>query len=382
MKRALILSGGGARAAYQVGVLKALAEILPADAPCPFPIICGTSAGAINAVWLATHTGSFRAAISDLETIWCQLTPEQIFKSDSWSIFKGIARLGFSLFNEGIGRDKPIALFDNTPLYNLLKRTIPFDNIAPAIQEKRLDAISITAMGYGSGESISFFQGQPELQGWQRHRRNGTPCELTLDHLMASSALPTIFPSVHINREYFGDGAIRQTSPISSALHLGADQIFIIGVSGNRSPKHWGKRVTIKHSPSMAQIMGHMFSSAFIDALEGDIEHLERINKLVEQIPETARAASGLSLKPIESLIISPSEQLDKIAGRKIRNLPKGLRFAMRAVGATARGGGAGIASYLLFTPTFCEALIALGYRDTVWEKEKIQRFFGLPRQF
>ncbi|RAU17926.1 patatin-like phospholipase family protein [Nitrincola tibetensis] len=376
MKPALILSGGGARAAYQVGVLKALAEMLPPNTSNPFPIICGTSAGAINALWLASHPENFAEAVRELEQIWSQLTPKDVFKADGFSIFKGLMHLGCSLFNGGISDTTPLSLFDNTPLKTLLKKNIRFERLNDAIQSGKLDAISITAMGYHSGESVSFFQGHSGLQNWKRSRRSGVACQLNLDHLMASTALPTIFPAVHINREYFGDGAIRQGSPISAALHLGASKILVIGVSGNRSPKHWAKRETLNHSPSMAQIMGHLFNSAFIDALENDIEHMERVNHLLKQIPDEQRQLTKLDLKVIESLIISPSQALDAIAANKLQALPKGLKFALKAVGASRKGGGAGIASYLLFTPRFTEALITLGYRDTLWDKDKVLRFF------
>lgn len=376
VKRALILSGGGARAAYQVGVLKAVAEILPAGHPNPFPIICGTSAGALNALALACHAGNFREAVNDLEDLWQQLTPEQIYRSDLWSLLKGGGRLVTSLLNEGVGRKHPVALLDNAPIKELLERTIAFNNIDTAINQGFLEAVSVTAMGYSSGQSVSFFQAAEHLKPWQRHNRIGSNCKLGIEHLMASAAIPTIFPSVLINREYFGDGALRQLAPISPALHLGAERIFVIGVSGNRNPVHWVKRRRTRHSPSMAQIMGHLLNSAFIDSLEGDIEHLDRINALLQLIPESQRLAAGVPLKPVDSLVISPSEELDKIAGRNIRYLPRTLRFFMRAVGATASGGGATAASYLLFASPFCKALINLGYKDAMWEKEGIDTFF------
>ena len=378
VKRALILSGGGARAAYQIGVLKALADILPTGHPNPFPIICGTSAGAINALSLACHAGDFKEAVYDLEALWRQLTPEQIYRADLWSLTKGGGRLLTSLFNEGVGRKYPVALLDNTPLKELLKRTIAFDNIDIAISQGNLEAVSVTAMGYSSGQSVSFFQAAEHLKPWRRHNRIGNNCKLGIEHLMASSAIPTIFPTVPINREYFGDGALRQLAPISSALHRGAERVFVIGVSGNRNPAHWDKRRRTRHSPSMAQIMGQLLNSAFIDSLEGDIEHLDRINSLLKLIPEAQRAASGNPLRPVESLVISPTEELDKIAGRKIRYLPRALRFFMRAVGATASGGGATAASYLLFAPAFCNALIDLGYKDTMWERQNIDKFFQI----
>ncbi len=376
MKRALILSGGGARAAYQVGVLQALANILPADTVNPFPIICGTSAGAINALALACHPGNFRESVHSLAGIWQNLTPSHVYKHGWSDLARGVGLLGFSLFNEGVGRTRPLSMLDNGPLWHLLGTSVRFENLDAAIASGKLHAVAINAMGYSSGESVSFFQGAPELEGWNRHRRVGMPTRLKLEHLLASSAIPTIIPAVRINREYFGDGALRQLAPISPALHLGADSLFIVGVSGNRETRKPARRRTVRHSPSMAQIVGQLFNSAFIDALEGDLEHLERINELVGLIPEEVRAASALPLRAVENRIISPSQELDNIAGRKVRNLPKSLRFFLRTIGATAKGGGATAASYLLFHQSFIRELMELGYQDTMWEADRLKPFF------
>ena len=380
MKNALILSGGGARAAYQVGVLKALSEILPEEAHNPFPIICGTSAGAINAVTIAAHEGTFREAVQGLVSVWERLSPEDIYLYGWLEMLKGFGRFVSSLFHEGIGRNRPIALLDNSPLRELISSTIRFNQIDRAIARGDLEAVCVTAMGYSTGNSVAFFQGQPDMQGWQRHRRIGRRTLLGIDHLMASSAIPALFPTTRIEHEYFGDGALRQLSPISPALHLGADRVFIVGVSGNRDPRPTKKPPPLKHSPSVAQILGHMFNSAFVDSLEGDIENLERINRLVALIPEEVREERGIKVRPIESLVISPSEQVDKIAGRKVRYLPDSLRFLLRTTGATAHGGGAAAASYLLFAKPFIEKMIELGYRDTMWESDSIRTFFNLEK--
>jgi NTE family protein len=377
MKNALILSGGGARAAYQVGVLKAVAEILPEGSRNPFPIICGTSAGAINAVTLAAHEGSFKGAVDELETLWGNLDPAHIYRYGWLEMAKGVGRFLQSLFNQGVGRKRPIALLDNSPLRELIRRTVRFKKIDRAIARGDIEAVSVTAMGYSSGQSVCFFQGKPGMEGWQRHRRVGRRTLLNADHLMASSAIPSLFPTTKIEHEYFGDGALRQLSPISPALHLGADRVFVIGVSGNRDRREQSKPRPTRHSPSMAQIIGHMFNSAFVDGLEGDIENLERVNRLVALIPESIRKERGIKLRPIESLVISPSEELDKIAGRKIRYLPRSLRFFLRNTGATASGGGATAASYLLFAKPFIDDLIALGYKDTMWERNAIEAFFA-----
>jgi NTE family protein len=376
MKTALVLSGGGARAAYQVGVLQALAEILPPEIENPFPIICGTSAGAINAIALAAHRGNFKDSVNALAGMWQQLTVSDIYLN-SWSdLLKGMSSLGLSLFHQGVGQNRPLSLLDNTPLWNLLGSKIQFESIDKNIASGKLLAVSISAMGYTSGHSVSFFQGHPDLQGWSRYRRGGVPTQLRLEHLLASSAIPTIFPAVRIEREYFGDGALRQLAPISPALHLGADKLFVVGVSGNRKAVRAHKRIPQRHSPSMGQIIGHLFNSAFVDALEGDIEHLERMNELLKLIPDDKLEAADLHLRAVESMIISPTYPLDSIAGRNIRYLPKSLRFFLRTIGATAKGGGATAASYLLFSNEFITELMALGRSDTLLDVDAIRKFF------
>jgi NTE family protein len=230
-------------------------------------------------------------------------------------------------------------------------------------------------MGYTSGHTVSFFQGHESIQGWNRYRRAGVATPLRLEHLLASSAIPTIFPAVRINREYFGDGALRQLAPISPALHLGAESLFVIGVSGNKSSSKSNKRVPVKHSPSMGQIVGHLLNSAFVDSLEGDLEHMELVNKLVKLIPEDSKPAD-FKLRAVDNMVISPSSPLDVIAGRNVRYLPDSLRFFLRAIGATAKGGGATAASYLLFSTEFITDLMELGYQDGLAEAEAMKKFF------
>jgi NTE family protein len=376
-KRALILSGGGARAAYQVGVLQALADILPDDITHPFPIICGTSAGAINALALAAHPGTFKESVNSLASMWRGLSVSDVYLNGWTDILKGMSLVGLSLFNQGIGRQRPLSLLDNSPLWDLLGSRIPFHNIQKAIDAEKLLAVSISAMGYSSGHTVSFFQGHESIEGWSRHRRAGVATELRLEHLIASSAIPTIFPAVRINREYFGDGALRQLAPISPALHLGAESLFLIGVSGNRSTTKIKKRMPTKHSPSMGQIVGHLLNSAFVDSLEGDLEHMELINKLVKLIPDEQRNAPDFNLRAVENMVISPSSPLDAIAGRNVRYLPNSLRFFLRAIGATAKGGGATAASYLLFATEFITDLMELGRQDGLAEAERMREFFA-----
>ncbi len=377
MSNALILSGGGARAAYQVGVLTAVNELLPNSTHNPFPIICGTSAGAINALALATHTGHFYEAVEDLNNLWRELKTERVFKTSWGDLIGGGSRLAMSLFNEGIGKNKSIALLDNEPLREFLSEYIDFSQLEKGISAGDLKAICVTAMNYSSGESVSFFEGDESVEEWRRYRRTGVSAKLSLEHLMASAAIPGIFPAAKVGADFYADGALRQVAPISPALHLGADRIFVIGVSGNRNPVHWAKRAApAKHSPSIAQVFGHLFNSAFIDSLEGDLEHLERVNDLLKLIPEEVRDKEGVNLKPVETMVISPSKELDKLAGRKIRYMPKSVRVFLRSAGGTNKGGGAATTSYLLFEKPYIDELIELGYKDTMWEREKIQDFF------
>lgn len=370
-----MLSGGGARAAYQVGVLKALAELTPDSEPHPFKIICGTSAGAVNALVLATHPGTFKEAVARLYDLWMGLTVDQIYRSNWSSLLGNIFTISRSLFNHGIARRRPLALLDNLPLRELVTQVVPFGNIQRNIDEGRLRAVSVSAMSYNQGESVSFFQGCEDLKEWRRFRRCGERTQLTVEHLMASAAIPTLFPSVKIGDEYFGDGAVRQLAPISPALHLGASRVFVVGVSDNRSPVHWGKRrMVAKHSPSLAQIGGQLFNAAFIDSLEGDLEHLDRVNLLLDSVDEKTLPELA-PLRAVESAVIEPSQSLDRIAGRKVRYLPPALRWLFRSTGATTSGGGASAASYLLFEKPYLGELMELGYQDAMWEREKLREF-------
>jgi NTE family protein len=371
----LILSGGGARAAYQVGVLLAVKDILPPQNN-PFTIIAGTSAGAINAVSLASTSEDFQQGVEHLQRLWNQLTLDHVFRTGWSDLSGGLYRMLRSFFREGVDYHRPLSLLDNSPLNYFLKQNIDFSGIQKNIDRGILKAVSVAALGYSSSKSVNFFQAEDGLNEWRRARRTGVKATLGMEHLLASSAIPWVFPTVRIDNEYFGDGAMRQLAPISPALHLGADKVFIIGVSGNRSARNSHYQRIIKYAPSMAQMAGQMLNSSFIDSLESDVEHLEQINDLVDLIPESVRKKNKLLVRSIKTLVISPSKDIDKIAGRHIRYLPKSLRFFLRSSGVSARRGGTALASYLLFVPTFTSELIDLGYQDAMWEKDSIKAFF------
>ena len=368
---ALVLSGGGARAAYQVGVLKAIADIMPESTRNPFGIISGTSAGAINAVALASHADNFRNAVYNIETVWKAFRPQQVYRSDPVGVFSNAMRWLASLLFASRNRS---SLLDNEPLAELLGRMIRFDNIQEAIDDGFLWAISVTASGYSSGHSVAFFQGSPDISAWKRFQRIGMRTHLNLEHLMASSAIPVVFPAVRINREYFGDGAVRQLAPLSPALHLGARKILVVGVSGNRSAPQVQRPVD--DYPSLAQISGHLMNSIFLDSLEYDVERMERINDMLGVIPPNVRQKYQSSLHPIESLVISPSQCLDRIASKYLHVLPTSIRVFLHGIGAT-RSSGSSILSYLLFERRFCQELIALGYHDCMVQAKEIEAFMA-----
>ena len=372
-KIGLILSGGGARAAYQVGVLKAINKILPKTSGNPYDIIAGTSAGAINGVALASYAEHHHIGIRHLERIWTNFKPNLIYRTDFKGVVKTLSRLTrTTLIGRKYKHDR-VSLLDNAPLRGLLSEVIKFDNIQKAIDSEALHAMCVTGSGLDSGESVSFFQGHYSIVNWQRHRRIGYRSRIGIDHLMASSAIPMIFPSVKINQEYYADGAVRQLAPISPALHLGAEKILVIGVSGEAHKRK--EKVEATAYPTPASIMGHMLNAAFLDSMETDVERLQRINRTVDKIPEDVRKKHGMELKPIELLEINPSSSMDEIAGRHVDELPRVIRLALGGSGNTSRN-GSGILSYLLFSSGFCKDLIALGYKDGMARRDEIERFF------
>jgi NTE family protein len=374
---ALIMAGGGARAAYQVGVLKAVATMLPQNKINPFPILCGTSAGAINAAALGVYARDFGDAVRRLNFVWKNFRVQQVFRSDTWGIVKTGASWLSTLMLAGLGKRNPQALFDRTPLEGLLDQLMPCDQIQASIDAGALRAISITASGYGSGQSVTFFQGMDSLEPWSRARRIGAKAQITRDHLMASSAIPFLFSAVKLNREYFGDGSMRQIAPISPALHLGADKVFVIGVRHEANGK--GVRPENQDYPSLAQIAGHVLNTIFLDALEADLERLQRINRTVSLIPPEYLHEKAVTLRRVDTFFISPTRDIEPIALKHAHNLPRALRVLLRGVGASQRH-GANLLSYLLFERPFCRELIALGYADGMQRKEEILDFLEIDR--
>ncbi len=373
-KAALVLTGGGARAAYQVGVLGAIRKIRGNRAGNPFPILCGTSAGGINAVALAVYSADFNAAVRKLAWIWRNFRVERVYRADTAALLATGVRWGSALTTGWLVRQTPRSLLDNTPLRGLLDRVMDYSRIGIAIGDGHLRAVSVSASGYSSGQNLAFYQGASSLRPWRRAQRIGVPTMLNTRHLLATSAIPFVFPAVRINREYFGDGSMRQLSPVSPAVHLGADRILVIG-SGRLAEE--GRQRSEEGYPTPAQIAGHALSSIFLDSLAVDIERMERINQTLSAFSSEQRAAIGIQLRPIETLVISPSHRLDTIAGHHRESLPRALRVVLRGVGAM-RTEGSALLSYLLFEPGYTRALMDLGYRDAMGRRDEIAAFLRL----
>jgi NTE family protein len=369
----LVLTGGGARAAYQVGVLRAIAELVPESVRNPFPIICGTSAGAVNAAVLAANGSDFRRGVRTLMTVWKNFRAYHVYRADPVGVFRNTLQwLTAVVAGGGLGRQTPVSLLDNSPLSELLRNRLDFSTIQSAIDAGDLMAVSITCSGYSSGQSVTFYQGVPGLQPWSRARRIGISMPIAPDHLLASSALPFIFPAVHINREYFGDGSMRQIAPVSPALHLGADRLLIVGVG--RQLSHQPERTKTEGYPSLAKIAGHCLNSIFLDSLEVDLERLQRINRTLSMMPPEVAAKNAVSMQQVDFRLISPSEELERLATNFKHELPRAIRFLL--YGALRRS-GSNLLSYLLFEKSFCRALIQLGYKDTMDRKDEILAFLG-----
>jgi len=363
----LLLGGGGARAAYQVGVLKAIAEILPADADNPFPVICGSSAGGINAAVTASHAQRFQEGVRRLTGVWENFRIDKVFRSDAWSAVSRSSRWLMAVLTGGAG-GSPKSILDVSPLRSLLEAHVAFDRIDQAIDKGALRAVGITASSYSSGRSISFYEGVPEIEDWSRARRDGVATRLTINHLMASAAIPILFPAIGIRGEYYGDGSMRQTAPTSPALHLGAEKILVIGV--RQEEEAGGGRVEDHDYPGVGQIAGYILDTLFLNSLSADLERLQRINETLSNVSDKG----STPLRQVDTLLVSPSKDLAAMAEPLYHLFPVSIRYLLAVLGAR-RGSGRRLMSYLLFERPYCSALIDLGYQDAMTREREIREF-------
>jgi NTE family protein len=367
-REALILAGGGARAAYQVGVLRAIADWIPAGEHCPFEVLVGTSAGAINAASLAARAGNFRDAVSWLEQIWAGFHVDQVMRADPATTVRASLHWVLSVVFGGWLLPPPRSLLDTSPMRGLLLRAVPPGRIAQSVAAGHIRAVAVATTSYSTGQAVAYFEAAPEVREWSRVRRAGVRRSIDIEVLMASSAIPFIFPVARVDGDYYGDGAMRQLAPISPAIHLGANRVLVVGTRAEAaaSPAD-GSADT---PPSPGHLLGFVLDSLFTDGLSIDLERLRQINALL--------AIDGAGMRPdrrpIEALVIQPSDDPTAIAQRHMQAMPRSLRALLRTIGALEARGGL-LASYLLFESAYTKELMRLGRADAEARREEIEAY-------
>lgn len=365
---ALVLPGGGARGAYQVGVLKAISEVLPGPA-IPFPVVTGISAGAINAGVIASHAGDFRYGVERLEHLWANLRCNSVYRTGWWhNLTSGLHWLAAMTLG-GLGMANPKSLFDNRPLGRMLEREFRGERVDEAIAAGHLHSLLITASGYSTNRAVTFFNAGNEMAEWQALRRIGRRASIDHRHLLASAALPLVFPAQRLEHEYYGDGGMRQTAPLKPAIHMGADRLLVIGTRDELPDPEPGSDTPY---PSLGDIGGSLLDVIFMDHVSADLDRLERINRMLEKLP--AEHHEPLGMRRIHSLFLRPSEDLRAIAERHAHRIPASVKALLRGIGASGSGRMVG---FLLFEAEFCRELIDLGYRDGLAAEDQIRELMG-----
>lgn len=376
-KTALILSGGGARGAYQVGVLKGIAEILPEKKISPFQILSGVSAGAINTSKLASDIEHFGNAVEKLTYLWSKITTDQVFKTD----FLTLNKFSLGLF----GEKKMNSLLDTTPLQGLIEEFCDFKKIAKNLEDQVIDSMLITANNYDQSSAVSFIQTRTHHSVWKESRRQAQLTQIGPEHIMASSAIPMLFPPIQIGKDFYGDGCVRNSTPCSPAIRMGAEKLFVIGVRTQLDAekfKQWEGRHAKRsaQTPSMIKILNTLLNAVLLDSVEQDVMRIERINRLARQVNKIQKTKAidiepgHDALKVIPALCISPSQDIGELARQHAHHLPRLIRMTISAFGSLDEASE--IISYLLFQPDFCKALISMGYKDAMDSKKQIFDFF------
>jgi NTE family protein len=369
---ALVLGGGGARAAYQIGVLKALVQFYPRNHNVPFDIICGTSAGAINATSLATHASCFHLGIKKLDWVWRHFETHKVYRASIPQVLRHLGRMAIKGLQDDKVSTDAASLLDNQPLRELLDKLIDFKRIDRNISNDALKAISVDASSYNNSRSYSFYQGNKHIENWQSAKRSGIRSLLNTEHLLASSAIPMVFPSIKLNQAYYCDGSVHQLSPLSSPVHLGANKIFVI----NLESPHKNFPIEFEYHPKTATIGGHLLDTIFSDTLNSDLERLQRENQTLSFMSKEGR--DSLNLRHIETLVIKPSQDLSRIADRFYDDMPFAIKTLLKFFGIN-RQSDSSIVSYLLFEKSYTTTLIDLGYQDAMDRIDEIKQFFDIP---
>ena len=367
---ALVLAGGGARAAYEVGVLSAIAERAPG---VEFPIVTGVSAGAINAVYLAAHAQALSTALAALREDWRHLTVDRVYRIQPWRLGRAVLR-GVAGTLLGTRQEAAVVrgLVDMSPLHDFLTARLDCRGIDANIAAGRLRAVAVSATSYASGGTVTFVQGPPDVPTWRRAQRSAVPARLTVDHVMASAALPILFPAVRLGDAFYGDGSVRQTAPLAPAIHLGARAILV--VTQRSEPELAASRpVALREYPTLAEVIGLLLHAIFLDALEADAERVERINRTLARMPP---GAAPDELRPVSLLMLRPSRNLGALAAGAGAKLPPAIRWMVRGMGGH-QAGAVDFLSYLLFDPAYTTALIELGYADGLTQWPRIERFLA-----
>ncbi len=376
----LVLTGGGARAAYQVGAVRALAEIA-GPGQMPFGVIAGISAGAINGIALAAGAQDFQTSSERLRDTWAQLTPDRVFRTGALRLASIGSRWLRDLSAGGIlGKSGINFLLDSTPLRRLVSTEIPIGRMRRHLRAGRLRGVAVSATNYHTGSGVTFFEGAADIEPWTRSTRIGVRARITVDHVMASAAIPVFFPPVALAGSFYGDGCVRMTYPMSPAIHLGAERIIAVSVRHLRAASETAEREVRAKTDQLpvSEIAGVLLNSVFLDSLDSDVERLERMNKTLALVPRDKLVNGDLDVRPIPALLLRPSQDLGKLAADEYERFPGMLRYLLKGIGAAGQA-GEDLLSYLAFEPIYVQRVMDLGYADTMARRDELEDFFFGP---